>query len=168
MALGTWRCVFTQHCFFLFRRLVKGSFLTCSFFFCFLCSQCRIHADGAESGLGSAASAQAGLRPQADKGSDRPEREAAAYVAHLLCGQPPTRRPYEGTVGGNDGTQSACDQGVVSEQEVQRQEKKHYDEAVTTARESKCLSSFYLLPIITRKYTVSYSLLLARHDAVIL
>lgn len=142
--------------------------MTCSFFFCFLCSQCRIHADGAESGLGSAASAQAGLRPQADKGSDRPEREAAAYVAHLLCGQPPTRRPYEGTVGGNDGTQSACDQGVVSEQEVQRQEKKHYDEAVTTARESKCLSSFYLLPIITRKCTVGYSLLLARHDAVIL
>lgn len=125
--------------------------MTCSFFsFCFLCSQCRIHADGAESGLGSAASAQAGLRPQADKGSDRPEREAAAYVAHLLCGQPPTRRPYEGTVGGNDGTQSACDQGVVSEQEVQRQEKKHYDETVTTAGESKCLSSF-IFPIIVRK-----------------
>lgn len=117
----------------------KKSFLT-FFLFLFLFSthsQRGIHADGSESGLGSAAGAQAGLRPQADKGSDRPEREAAAYVAHLLCGQPPTRRPHEGTVGGNDGTQSACDQGVVSEQEVQRQKEKHHDETATTARESE-------------------------------
>ncbi|GIZ03814.1 insulin gene enhancer protein ISL-1 [Caerostris extrusa] len=49
--------------------------------------------------------------------------EAAAHVAHFAMLPTPTRRPHEGTVGGNDGTQSACDQGVVSEQEVQRQKK---------------------------------------------
>lgn len=80
-----------------------GQSLTLSFLN-FFYSQCGVHADGPESGLGSAAGAQAGLRPQADAGSDRPQREAAAHVAHLLCGQPPTRRPHEGTVGGNDGT----------------------------------------------------------------
>lgn len=83
-------------------------------------SQRGVDADaGSYPGLGAAAGAQGELGPQADPGQDRPQREAAAHVAHLLCCQPPTRRPNEGTVGGNDGTQSACDQGVVSEQEVQ-------------------------------------------------